>query len=82
MPLAKILYSGFYDTPLAFVTSQENTQYVFWRGFFDEQIDDYPTHYQVFVLPIFQKNKSTNPHVITGEGYSLRRQSVYESSSI
>ena len=51
MPLAKILYSGFYDAPLAFVTSLENTQYLFWRGFFDEQLDDYPNEYKVFVLP-------------------------------
>ena len=51
MPMSKILYSGFYDAPLAFVTSQENMQYLFWRGFFDEQLDDYPNEYQVFVLP-------------------------------
>lgn len=51
MPLAKILYSCFYDAPLAFVTSQEDTQYLFWRGFFDEQLDAYPNEYQVFVLP-------------------------------
>ena len=51
MPLAKIFYSGFYDAPLAFVTSYENTQYLFWRGFFDEQLDNYPNEYQVFVLP-------------------------------
>jgi hypothetical protein len=51
VPLAKILYSGFYDAPVAFVTSLENTQYLFWRGFFDEQLDDYPNEYKVFVLP-------------------------------
>ena len=51
MPFVKILYNGFYDAPLAFVTSHENTQYLFWRGFFDEQLDDYPNHYKVFVLP-------------------------------
>ena|ERR1044072_549314 len=51
MPLAKILYSGFYDAPLAFITSHRETQYLFWRGFFDEQLDDYPNEYKVFVLP-------------------------------
>ena len=51
MPFAKILYSGFYDAPLAFVTNHQNKQYLFWRGFFDEQLDDYPDDYKVFVLP-------------------------------
>ncbi|HET6976396.1 MAG TPA: hypothetical protein VFI24_08740 [Pyrinomonadaceae bacterium] len=51
MPAAKILYSGFYDAPLAFVTSHQNVQYLFWRGFFDEQLDDYPNDYRVYVLP-------------------------------
>ena len=51
MALSKILFSGFYDGPLAFVTNHENRQYLFWRGFFDEELDDFPSDYQVFVLP-------------------------------
>jgi hypothetical protein len=51
MPETKIIYSGFYDAPLAFVTSHENKQYLFWRGFFDDELDDYPSEYEVFTLP-------------------------------
>jgi len=51
MSSIRILYSGFYDAPLAFVTTYENSQYLFWRGFFDEELDDYPNEYEVFILP-------------------------------
>lgn len=33
--------------PLAFVTSHESTQYLFWRGFFDEQLDEYSSDYKL-----------------------------------
>src|SRR6266852_3678230 len=51
MRSTRILYSGFYDAPLAFVTTYENSQYLFWRGFFDDELDDYPSEYEVFILP-------------------------------
>jgi hypothetical protein len=47
---APILYSGFYDRPLAFVVSYAGIQYLFWRVF-DDLLDDYPNAYKVFVLP-------------------------------
>lgn len=46
-----IFYSGYYDGPLAFVVSHEGTQYLFWRGYFDDEIDDYPFNYKVYTLP-------------------------------
>jgi len=51
MSSTRILYSGFCEAPLAFVTTYENTQYLFWRGFFDDELDDYPKEYEVFILP-------------------------------
>jgi hypothetical protein len=51
MTSTKILYSVFWDAPLAFVTTYENRQYLFWRGFFDDELDDYPRDYEVFILP-------------------------------
>jgi len=51
MTSTPILYSGFCDAPLAFVTTYENSQYLFWRGFFDDELDDYPKDYEVFILP-------------------------------
>lgn len=46
-----IYYSGYWDGPLAFVVSHEGTQYFFRRGYFDDEIDDYPVNYKVYVLP-------------------------------
>lgn len=46
----KILYSGFYDFPLAFVASNEGAQYLFWRVF-DDDLDDFPDEYEVYILP-------------------------------
>ena len=50
MNSTRILYSGFYDAPLAFVTTYENRQYLFLRDF-DDELDDYPHEYEVFILP-------------------------------
>ena len=57
MASTRILYSGFCDFPLAFVTTYENRQYLFWRGFFDEELDDYPKEYEVFILPNFSEEE-------------------------
>jgi len=50
MPGLKIIYSGFYDFPLAFVASYENVQYLFYREW-DDELDDYRDEYDVFILP-------------------------------
>src|SRR5215468_8017583 len=50
MPGLKIIYSGFYDFPLAFVASYENVQYLFYREW-DDELDDYEDEYEVFILP-------------------------------
>ena len=43
-----IEYSGFHDAPLVFRVWRENGWYYFWRGYFDEKIDDYAEDYDVF----------------------------------
>ena len=50
-PRAKIIYSGFWDVPAAFVVSHNERQYLFLRGYFDDELDDYPDTYRVFILP-------------------------------
>ena len=47
---APIIYSGFYDVPLAFVVWHGEKQFLFLRDF-DEALDDYPNFYRVFTLP-------------------------------
>lgn len=48
--LVKILYSGFWDRPLAFVVRHRGVQLYFCREF-DEDADEYQDAYKVFVLP-------------------------------
>jgi hypothetical protein len=50
-PKAKIIYSGFWDVPSAFVVSRGGNQYLFHRGHFDDESDDYPDTYKVYTLP-------------------------------
>lgn len=45
-----IIYSGYWDAPLAFVVSYKAETYLFWRGGFDDDLDDYPSKYQVFLV--------------------------------
>ena len=45
------IYSGFHDRPLAFVVWHDSGQYLFWRGFFDDDLDDYSHIYEVYRLP-------------------------------
>jgi hypothetical protein len=46
----EILYSGFYDFPLAFVIRNRDRQLLFYREF-DDALDEYPDKYRVFILP-------------------------------
>jgi hypothetical protein len=46
----QITYSGFYDVPLAFTVHHTGDTYLFWRGYFDEEIDDYPERYCVYKI--------------------------------
>ncbi len=48
--MAKILYSGFYDFPLAFTVRFEGKLYVFVRGF-DDDADEYEDRYRVYFMP-------------------------------
>lgn len=44
-----VIYSGFWDYPLAFVVEFEGNIYLFRRGYFDEVLDDYPSEYEVIL---------------------------------
>ncbi len=45
-----ILYSGFWDFPLAFTVRWESCLYLFFREF-DDDADDYEDQYWVYLLP-------------------------------
>ena len=44
-----IVYSGFWDYPFAFVVRYKEFTYLFARGDFDDELDDYPSEYEVFL---------------------------------
>src|SRR5688500_17365071 len=44
-----IIYSGFWDYPFAFVVRYKNATYLFHRGDFDDEVDDYPSEYRIFL---------------------------------
>lgn len=46
--MISIDYSGFYDAPLAFRAWFNGSWFYFWRGYFDEELDEYPIIYEVF----------------------------------
>jgi hypothetical protein len=46
----QIQYRDFYDVPRMFVVAHHGAQYLF-DGSFDDEIDDYPDEYRVFILP-------------------------------
>jgi hypothetical protein len=55
-----IEYSGFYDAPLAFRVWHDDGWYYFWRGYFDEEADDYPSVYEVFRVEGSRTDKPCN----------------------
>ena len=59
---ASIIYSGFYDVPLAFVVWHGEKQFLFLRDF-DEALDDYPSFYRVFTLPSLSDEEVKNSWV-------------------
>jgi hypothetical protein len=52
----KIVYSGFWDRPLAFVVRHRGIQ-LYFRREFDEHADDYQDAYRIFVLPNLSDNE-------------------------
>jgi len=44
-----IVYSGFWDYPFAFVVKYKESTYLFLRGDFDDELDDYPSEFEVFL---------------------------------
>lgn len=45
-----IHYSGFWDVPDAFLTVFKGELYYFDRGYFDDELDDYPPNYKVYLV--------------------------------
>ena len=47
---AAIRYGGFYDVPRTFMVSHEGQLFLFDSSF-DDELDDYPDSYRVYLLP-------------------------------
>jgi hypothetical protein len=46
----KIYYNGYYDAPLSFLVNYKGATYYFARGFFDDELDEFPSEYEVFQM--------------------------------
>lgn len=56
-----IIYSGFWDVPHAFFTVYEDKTYFFRRGYFDEEIDDYPPNYKIYLVENMSLEEAIEP---------------------
>lgn len=68
-----IVYSGFWDYPFAFVVKYKNSTYLFLRGGFDEQLDDYPSEYQVYLRNDININTLEENFGVNGCGEAIGR---------
>lgn len=57
-----IIYSGFYDVPRFFITSYDGQQYLF-DCLFDDDLDDYPNSYRVYLVLADADLKSSWEHL-------------------
>jgi hypothetical protein len=57
-----IYYSGFWDVPHAFLTVYEGKLYCFWRDYFDEELDDYPPNYQIYLVENMKLEEAFEPY--------------------
>lgn len=55
---AKLRYQGFYDVPRSFVVKHGGRQILF-DCVFDDDLDDYPETYQVYLLPSLSDEELT-----------------------
>jgi hypothetical protein len=56
-----IYYSGFWDVPLAFLTIYNKSLFLFWRGYFDEELDEYPPNYDVYLVKNISLDDAIEP---------------------
>lgn len=55
-------YSGFWDFPMAFITLLDDNLYLFDRGGFDDELDDYPPTYKVYLVEGVPYAEAFKPH--------------------
>lgn len=67
-----IYYSGFWDVPYALLTVFDDKLYYFQRGYFDEELDDYPPNYQVYLVENMKLEESFEPSEPPFEFVKLR----------
>ena len=57
-----IHYSGFWDFPMVFITLLDDKLYLFDRGGFDEELDDYLPTYKVYRVENIPFEEAFEPH--------------------
>jgi len=60
--LLPIYYSGFWDVPMAFLTVYKEELFLFRRGTFDEELDDYPPNYTIRLVKNISLDEAYGKH--------------------
>jgi hypothetical protein len=77
-----IYYDGFWDVPHAFLTVYEGKLYYFQRGYFDEELDDYPPKYQVHFVENMTLEEAFEPREPSVESVRMRNILLLEENKI
>jgi hypothetical protein len=77
-----IYYSGFWDVPHTFLTVYEDELYYFSRGYFDEELDDYPPNYQVYLVKNMRLEEAFEPSKQSFEFVKMLNIPLLEENNI
>ncbi len=77
-----IYYDGFWDVPHVFLTVYEDELYYFRRDYFDEELDDYPPNYQVFLVQNMKLEEAFELRELPFESVKLLNIPLLEENQI
>lgn len=77
-----IYYSGFWDVPHAFLTVYKDELFFFQRDYFDEQLDDYPPNYQIYLVKNMTLENAYEPHELSSKFVKIRNISLLQENDV
>ena len=77
-----IYYSGFWDVPMAFLTKFHDDLFFFSRGYFDDDLDDYPPTYKIYRVLNTSIDESIEPFEEFPDLISIKNVSLLEENEL
>lgn len=77
-----ISYSGFWDVPQAFLAVSPDDLFFFWRGDFDEDVDNYPSTYKVYRVTNMTFDEAIEPREDNPEFMHIKNISLLEENEL